>query len=271
MVFNMSNNISETIIKSFQQSYSADGYGDNVPESMFSGLTSGVVVDTDDPLQQGRLRIFCPNLNDNPKKIDSIPWSAYISPYGGVINNSEYYRGVDPDNATSKGSLHYGFWAIPEMGAHVLVGCIDGDPRRRFWLGCLPEHQQTNTMHHGRYRWNKGAIDGPLTGDGEPMQPLFDNMLEAFDDQNDRPEFLSRAVEYQVSSNSETVGQQPNSKNSALDQENEQIKENSPDEWTHPTLGAHGNDWSGFKKLGAYLSSRTFGMSSPRNARIHHG
>lgn len=260
----MTDNITEKIIEQFTKSYSTDGHGDDIPQGMFGGLTLGVVVDTDDHLQQGRLRIFCPSFNDNPKKIDTIPFAAYITPFGGVINNAEFYRGVDTEVGTSDGPVHYGMWAIPERGAHVVVGCFDGDPRRRFWIGCLPEHQQTNTLHNGRFKWGEeGSVDGPLTGTGSPIQPLYDNLLTAFDEQTDRPEWLSRAVEYQVTANSETVGQQPNSVNSELDQENEQILENSPDEWTHPALGAHGYDWSGFKKLGAHMASRSFGISTP--------
>lgn len=260
----MSQQTQHSIIENFMKSYSTDGHGDDIPAGMFGGITQGLVIDTDDPLQQGRLRIFCPNLNDNPKNIDSIPWAVYVSPFSGSINNDQFYRGVENTQATSSGSLHYGLWAVLERGAHAVVGCFDGDPRRRFWMGAVPEHQQTNTIHNGRFKWNEdGTIEGPLTGDGSPLQPLYDNMLAAFDEQTDRPEFLSRVVEYQVTANSETVGEAPNSSNSELDQENEQILENSPDEWTHPTLGAHGYDWSGFKKLGAHLASRVFGLSTP--------
>lgn len=254
----------ESIAENFNKLYSTNGEGDDYPIALFSGLTLGVVVDTDDPLQGGRLRIFCPSLNDNPKKPQHLPWANYISPFGGIINNSQYYRGTDENNATSEGSVHYGFWAIPEMGAHVLVGCIDGDPRRRFWIGCMPEHQQTNTQFHGRYRWDKGKVEGPLTNSGQPIQPLYDNLKKAFNDENDSPEFRSRAADYQPSANDENVGQVPNSKlKESLDQQNEQIRANDPDTWEHATLGAQGYDWSGFKQLGAIMSSRVYGMSTP--------
>ena len=254
----------ESIAENFNKLYSTNGEGDDYPIALFSGLTLGVVVDTDDPLQGGRLRIFCPSLNDNPKKPQHLPWANYISPFGGIINNSQYYRGTDENNATSEGSVHYGFWAIPEMGAHVLVGCIDGDPRRRFWIGCMPEHQQTNTQFHGRYRWDKGKVEGPLTNSGQPIQPLYDNLKKAFNDEIDSPEFRSRAADYQPSANDENVGQVPNSKlKESLDQQNEQIRANDPDTWEHATLGAQGYDWSGFKQLGAIMSSRVYGMSTP--------
>lgn len=257
-------NTPESIAENFTKLYSANGEGDDYPIALFSGLTLGVVVDTDDPLQAGRLRIFCPALNDNPKKPQHLPWSNYISPFSGVVNNNKFYRGAEEINATSEGSLHYGFWAIPDMGAHVLVGCIDGDPRRRFWIGCMPEHQQNNTLFHGRYKWKDGKVEGPLTGNGQPMQPLHSHMQRAFDGENGSPEFRSRVAEYQPAAIREDVGQIPNSTmRDSLDQQNEQIVDNDPDTWEHATLGAQGYDWSGFKALGGYMASRVFGMSSP--------
>ncbi|QDJ96478.1 hypothetical protein Xoosp13_292 [Xanthomonas phage Xoo-sp13] len=258
-------NISPTeIAESFKKHYSTDGNGDEYKPGLFAGLTMGVVVDTDDPLQAGRLRIFCPSLNDNPTKVQHLPWSTYVSPFSGSINNDQYYRGTDEANATSEGSIHYGFWAIPEMGAHVLVGCIDGDPRRRFWIGCMPEHQQTNTLFHGRYKWNDGSVEGPLTGNNSKMQPLHSNLMRAFDDQIDTPEFRSRGADYQATAISEDVGQIPNSAmRDSLDQQSAQIIDNNPDSWEHDAMGAQGYDWSGFKRLGNHLASRVFGMSTP--------
>lgn len=251
------------IAENFAKQYSTDGEGDNYSRAQFSGLTLGVVVDTDDPLQMGRLRIFCPSLNDSPKKPQLLPWATYITPFGGSINNSEFYRGTDENNATSSGSLHYGFWAVPELGAQALVGCVDGDPRRRFWIGCVPEHQQTHTLHNGRWKWADGVVDGPLTGNGSPMQPAHANAQKAFDGRNDSPEWRSRIADYQTTANSEDVGQLPNSKmTESLDQQNAQIRANDPDTWERATLGSHGYDWSGFKKLD-YKSSRVVGLSTP--------
>lgn len=259
----MSNINPNKIAENFAKQYSTDGEGDNYSRAQFSGLTLGVVVDTDDPLQMGRLRIFCPSLNDSPKKPQLLPWATYITPFGGSINNSEFYRGTDENNATSSGSLHYGFWAVPEMGAQVLVGCVDGDPRRRFWIGCVPEHQQTHTLHNGRWKWKDGVVDGPLTGNGSPMQPAHANATKAFDGRNDSPEWRSRIADYQTTANSEDVGQLPNSKmTESLDQQNSQIRANDPDTWERATLGSHGYDWSGFKKLD-YKSSRVVGLSTP--------
>lgn len=248
------------IINNFMQTFDASGANS---ASGFSGMTFGVVVDTDDPLQMGRLRVFCPTLNDDPKQVQYVPWAVYISPFGGVINNKEYTRGSDKDHNVSKGPVHYGFWAVPELGAHVLVGCVDGDYRRRFWIGCAPSHLETNTIHGGRWEWKEGKVDGPLTSTGDPIEPQYSNFKQAFDDKKESPEWKSRAAEYQVSAIRDDFEQTQNSKKKNIDQTNKSIKDNEPWKWTHDSLGSHGYDWTGFKNMGAFFSSRTFGFSSP--------
>ena len=74
--------IDNTTLSLFKERYNAltaDGRGDDMSANTRM-LTLGLVVNTDDPLEQGRLQIFCPALNDNPKKIKHLPWSAYITP-----------------------------------------------------------------------------------------------------------------------------------------------------------------------------------------------
>ncbi len=251
----------DNIVREFMMLQNASGANTS---GGFTGMTLGVVIDTDDPLQMGRLRVFCPSLNDDPKQLQYVPWSVYASPFAGSINNSSYTRGPGDVTPESKGALHYGFWAIPELGAHVLVACVDGDFRRRFWFACVPQHQETNTLHTGRWKWNGGTVEGPLTSADEPMEPLYTNAKQAFNDKKDSPEWKTRIADYQPTAIRDDTGQIPNNKKQTYrDQTNESIRKNEPDEWTHEALGAHGYDWSGFKNMGALLSSRTYGMSSP--------
>lgn len=229
--------------------------------------TLGLVVNTDDPLQQGRLQVFCPALNDNPKKIQHLPWTAYVSPFGGSINHKEYARGVGQEgDYGSDGAVHYGFWAIPEVGAHVLVGCVDGDSRRRVWMGCLPEHQETQTMLGGRFDWSgpNGTPDGPFTSNRKPIQPLYDNMTAAFGDRKSS-EWKTRGADYQAAAILSSEGQAPNKQKGpdSLDGDYDDIARYEEDEWVKERLGAHGYDWSGFKDLGAMKSSRVFGFGTP--------
>lgn len=253
------------MFKARYDSLSVDGQGDAFNGAMV-GLTLGLVVNTDDPLQSGRLQVFCPALNDNPKKIMHLPWAAYISPFAGSIDNENYTRGTGDGTSTSKGAVHYGFWAVPELGAHVLVGCVDGDPRRRFFMGALPEHQETHTQFNGRFDWSskKGTPDGPLTSTKNPIQPIYDNWTAAFVDRAS-PEWKSRGADYQVTANPSDGNGTPTKLHGVdyLDDSYEGMSKFEKDEWVKEIMGSHGYDWSGFKNAGPFKSSRVYGMSTP--------
>lgn len=247
------------------KSLTTDGRGDDRSLSTRT-LTLGMVVNTDDPMEEGRLQIFCPALNDNPKKIQHLPWAAYVTPFGGSIKNSSFTRGTGDGTATSEGAVHYGFWGVPELGAHVLVGCIDGDPRRRFWIGCIPEHQETHTLFTGRFDWSSGdgSPDGPLTSDKEPIQPLYDNLTKAFLDRKAR-EWKTRGADYQPMSVAKDGNGSP-SKNKGsdyLDDTYDEISAGEDDAWVKDVLGSHGYDWTSFKNAGPFKSSKVFGFSTP--------
>lgn len=159
--------------------------------------------------------------------------------------------------------MHYGFFAIPEQGAHVLVGCIDGDPRRRFWFGCVPEHQETHTLFHGRYKW-EGGPDGPLSSTGNEIEPIYTNWDKAFKSEKDSSEWKTRGADYQATAVDKDEAQVPNpDKAKYLDQQFGDISKDEKDSWVKPIVGAHGYDWTGFKSLGAFKSPRVYGMSTP--------
>lgn len=232
------------------------------------GCTLGVVVDTDDPLQMGRLRIYCPELNDDPKKVQHLPWASYVSPFGGSIRNPSHTKGHQ-DGASTPGTSQYGFWGVPELGANVLVTCINGDPRKRVWLGCLYEHQEAGGLFHGVYNWSSGKADGPYyaprpkMGEEEnydleaekqhKMQPLYDNLSKAFKDERDSSEWKTRGADYSTAVNV------------AIDSygTNAELSSGEKDSWVKEKLGAMGYDWSSFKNLGAFLASKVIGLMSP--------
>lgn len=238
--------------------------GDNHGVSNF-GHTIGVVMDVDDPLQMGRLRIFCPDLNDDPKKPQHLPWAIYVSPFGGSIRNSEHAKGHDPSTPhKSEGVTQYGFWAIPELGANVLVSTVNGDSRKRVWLGCLYENQEVGGLFNGVYDWEAGedgGPDGPFSAP-EPdfpsddtknkIQPLYNNQAEAFVDKTS-PEWKTRGADYSLAVNVD------------IDKKgtHEELADNEKFEWVKDKLGASGYDWTSFKKLGSYLSSKMIGFVSP--------
>lgn len=223
-------------------------------------LTVGFVVDTDDPLQQGRLRVFCPAYNDDPKKLLHLPWCAYVMPFGGSINQDSYTRGSEEGKELSQGPIHYGFWGIPDIGAHVLVGCVNGDVRRRFWLGCFPQHQETHTIGNGRFKHRNGNVDGPLTSTQNPIEPLSSNLREAFENQTDSPEWKTRAADYQITA----LFDRPSpDKPLYVDDNLETIQQNEIDSWVRDILGEHGYDWTSYKNLASFLASKVYSWTTP--------
>lgn len=62
---------------------------------------------------------------------------AFMSPFYGYTSSD--YLGSDPDdyNNTQKS---YGMWMMPpDVGVTVMVIFIDGDPKRGYWIGCIPD------------------------------------------------------------------------------------------------------------------------------------
>lgn len=244
-------------------------YADANQSDGFTGLTMGVVISTDDPLQQGRLQVFCPALGDDPDKPTALPWAAYIMPFGGAIDNASYVRG--PDAKTTSGPVHYGFWAIPEVGSYVLLGCVDGDYRRRFWLGSFVAHQQANSIITGKYKWEGTDANGPLSSSGSPLEPQYTNLGKAFNDDRSSPEWKSRGADYQALANRRDEGSQTNSDRgeSYLDSIYEDIVNAETLDEAKPALGENGYDWSNHENVAGQRSSKVVGFSTPGGHSIH--
>ncbi len=188
----------------------------NSSDQLNNFLTIGNVVDTNDPLQMGRLKISCPGFGDNPDKaVKDLPWSIGVSPLMGITAAGTR----SSQNSDVDGPVAYGMWNIPSVGAFVLVGCVDGDSSNRFWIGCLSPMSLTHTMPHGRYIYagggtENGAPDGPLDSTENPIQPLYSNFTKAFSKNNEsvpgtpsdprrNMEWRTRGADTQVSANSE--------------------------------------------------------------------
>lgn len=60
----------------------------------------------------------------------------YMSPFYGVT--SANFVGETDDFSNTQKS--YGMWMIPpDVGTMVMVFFVDGDPRRGYWMGCVPD------------------------------------------------------------------------------------------------------------------------------------
>ena len=100
-----------------------------------------------DPNYMGGLEVEILRAVGNDEAADGqLHQVKYMSPFAG--QTSVDYINEDPDdyNNTQKS---YGMWMVPpDVGTTVIVIFIDGDPRKGFWIGCVPD-EQTNFMVPG--------------------------------------------------------------------------------------------------------------------------
>ena len=153
----------------------------------FPFITDGIVKDTEDPQQNGRLKIWCPSLDGENVDIDFLPWAEYATPFGGVTNDFQTGR----NKTKSSGPKSYGFWALPKIGAQVLVFLLNGDPNRRFYFASYFGLHRNRSLPAGRNKSENNA-DGPFTDTYEPLQPAYDNFRIAFQGKTTSPQARSR-------------------------------------------------------------------------------
>ena len=144
----------------------------------FPFITDGIVKDTEDPQQNGRVKIWCPALDGETYEIDLLPWAEYATPFGGVTNDFAAGR----NKTKSNGPASYGFWALPKPGAQVLVFLLNGDPNRRFYFASVFGLHRNRSIPAGRnINPNENPPpQGPFTDTYEPLQPAYDNLRTAF-------------------------------------------------------------------------------------------
>jgi hypothetical protein len=162
------------IYKEFQGS--DEYFHDAVPFIM-----EGQVLSTADPDQMGRCKVWVPALDGENFDIQHLPWADYASPFFGFT--VDYPAG----NGTSNNTAHtgYGFWAIPKVGATVLVFCLNADPRVRYYFASTLRLHRNRSMPAGRnedFNGNKGPFGdaGDGLGNLEKIQPAYDNLREQF-------------------------------------------------------------------------------------------
>lgn len=165
------------------------------PFNSFNKLTMGVVLDNDDPLGQGRVRVSCSALGDyEDKPISEIPWALVMSPFLGATLSRESH-----EDGISSGPMSHGFWCTPQIGATAIVACVDNNINVRVCLGFLPLDFLMNTFPNGKYRVDDNEIMGPKTADGYPYSPTFMNHMEAFGEPStSNYEWFTRAFEQQA-------------------------------------------------------------------------
>lgn len=172
----------------------------------FTTMSIGTVVDTNDPQQMGRVKIIAPMLGDSvDSPIHNLPWCLYVSPYGGQMSSGTRGPGIQE----SAGGMAYGWWAIPKVGAQVIVTCLDNNPQYRIYLGCVYDQHTPHTMPHGRFMYDdhpqlkKDGSDskpqGPYTSREQFIEPLHENLRQAFTSKTEPNfEWRTRAADYQA-------------------------------------------------------------------------
>ena len=109
-----------------------------------------------DPTYMGVLQVqLLREVGNDEAKEGQLHQVKYLTPFGGQTN-VEYITEEDDYNATQKS---YGMWFIPpDVGTIVMVIFIDGDPRKGYWIGCVPdENMNFQVPGHAATKYN---IDG---------------------------------------------------------------------------------------------------------------
>ena len=124
---------------------------------LYSNVTSGVVVDDNDPDQMGRVKVRCPMLGDDQDaNLEQLPWAMMLSPAQGMFNP-------------------------PTIDTIVGVFCLDGDEKTRVYFGeIITDKSQLAAKPHGRFIPVAGkGLFGPYDAYGNPTA-AFDQYQEAF-------------------------------------------------------------------------------------------
>lgn len=153
---------------------------------MLSQFMEGVVVDTNDPQQMGRLKIWVPAIDGDSYNIIDLPWAIYISPVAG--QTLDYPAG--PDASVTAGYASYGLWSIPKSGSLVIVGFLYGDANRRIYVGSYFRDHGNRSMPVGRNRTDLSQT--PISDTFDPIEPQTTNLNAQFRGQFNASEAKTR-------------------------------------------------------------------------------
>ena len=160
---------------------------------MLPGLMEGVVVDTNDPQQMGRIKVWVPAIDGDRYDIEHLPWAKYMSPLAGQTR--DYPAG--PNGTSTSGLQSYGFWAVPKTGALVIIGLLYNDPNKRVYIGSYFRGHGNRSLPVGRNR--PDLAPAPVSDTFSPVEPQTSNLNAQFRNQLTASEARTRgAYERQV-------------------------------------------------------------------------
>lgn len=135
------------------------------------GLIEGVVVDTADPQEMGRMKVWCPSIDGDSPNIEMLPWVTYLTPLAGQA--SDYPAG---NGGKSVGPVSYGFWAVPKVGAAVIIGFLYNDYNLRIYIGSVFPVHGNRSLPVGRNVENEGLESDSYT----VIEPTNSNLKTQF-------------------------------------------------------------------------------------------
>lgn len=163
-------------------------------ETFIPFIHEGQVVQTDDPDQMGRVKVWVQALDGEAYDIDSLPWCDYAPPLFGFTGDLPAGTGnVNPSETA------YGFWAVPKMGATVYVFFLAGDPNRRVFFANSIRLHRNRSLPAGRNTDLKGNVGpfgdgGDTSGNLYQIEPAFSNLRQHFNGDMKSSESLTRGV-----------------------------------------------------------------------------
>lgn len=137
------------------------------------GLIEGIVVDTTDPQEMGRMKVWCPAIDGDSPNVETLPWVTYISPLAGQAHG--YPAG---NGGASTGPVSYGFWAVPKCGAMVLIGFLYNDYNQRIYMGSFYRDHGNRSLPNGR----NAAGEAPQSDSYDVIEPMTSNLKAQFGD-----------------------------------------------------------------------------------------
>lgn len=152
------------------------------------GLMEGVIVDTNDPQQMGRMKIWVPAIDGDLYNIVDLPWAMYVSPMAGQTR--DYPAG--PNSNITSGLQSYGWFSIPKTGALCVVGFMYGDANKRMYMGSYFRDHGNRSLPVGRMRSDLGKV--PLSDTFEPVEPQSTNLTAQFGGKLDASESKTRGT-----------------------------------------------------------------------------
>lgn len=149
-------------------------------------LMEGVVVDTNDPQQMGRIKVWVPAIDGDLYNIIDLPWATYVSPMAGQTRDFP----AGPNGMKTSGFASYGWWSVPKNGSLVVVGFLYGDPNRRLYMGSYFRDHGNRSLPVGRNRPDLAKT--PISDTFDPIEPQTSNLKVQFGGKLDASEAKTR-------------------------------------------------------------------------------